>query len=453
MPGSGEETESVGERSGPPPGIHRWILLGLVAGIVLGLAANALTAPGAPAEALRPDLEKAIEQVIYPIGGIFLRLLFMTVIPLVVSCLALAIHDMGDIRQVGRIGLKTLAFTVVLSSISVTIGLLLVNVIEPGARLDPATRAELLEREKARAPQILENAARGAERPRLERIVNAVIPRNPLEAGVRAFDGEMIGVMGFALLFGCALAACRGKRTETLVRFLEGLYDVSIWLVGLAIRLAPVGVAALLFSMTARMGFGILYTLGAYVGTVLLGLAIQQFGVYPLFLSLLCGWNPLRFFSLIRPVMITAFSTSSSNATLPTTIHVARTRLGIPERVANFVLTLGSTFNQNGTALFEGITVLFLAQFYGVELGLDQQITVLLMSIVAGIGTAGVPGGSLPLIVPVLVSVGVPAEGIAVILGVDRLLDMCRTVLNVTGDMVAAAFVARREGRGSEAPG
>src|SRR5687768_8814959 len=242
MPAEGESIGGAEKRSGPPPGIHRWILLGLVAGIVLGLAANALTAPGAPAEALRGRLEDAIAQVIYPIGGIFLRLLFMTVIPLVVSCLALAIHDMGDARQVGRIGLKTLVFTVILSSISVTIGLLLVNVLKPGARIDPDIRAELLEREKAKAPAIIANAEEGAKRPRLERIVNAVIPRNPLEAGVRAFDGEMIGVMGFALLFGIALAACRGKRTETLVRFLEGLYDVSIWLVGLAIRLAPVGV-------------------------------------------------------------------------------------------------------------------------------------------------------------------------------------------------------------------
>jgi DAACS family dicarboxylate/amino acid:cation (Na+ or H+) symporter len=183
---------------------------------------------------------------------------------------------------------------------------------------------------------------------------------------------------------------------------------------------------------------------------VLAGLAIQQILVYPLVLRAFCGVSPLWFFTRIRPVMVTAFSTSSSNATLPTTIHIARTRLGIPSRIANFVLTLGSTFNQNGTALFEGVTVLFIAQFYGVPLGFDQQLTVLAMSVAAGIGTAGVPGGSIPLIVPVLVSVGVPGEGIAIILGVDRLLDMCRTVLNVTGDLVAAAFVAR--GEGEEAP-
>jgi DAACS family dicarboxylate/amino acid:cation (Na+ or H+) symporter len=276
-------------------------------------------------------------------------------------------------------------------------------------------------------------------------MVTAVIPRNPLEAAARAFEGDMLAVMCFALLFGVALGALRSTRTAPVVAVLEGLFDVSIWLVGFALRLAPVGVACLVFSLAARLGLNIFEVLGAYVLTVLLGLAIQQFGVYPLLLRTACGWNPVDFFRRIRPVMVTAFSTSSSNATLPTTLEVARSGLGIPARIGNFVLTLGSTFNQNGTALFEGVTVIFLAQCYGVELGLEKQLQVVGMSIAAGIGTAGVPGGSLPLVVLVLVSVGVPGEAIGIIIGVDRLLDMCRTVLNVTGDMVAAAFVSRGE--------
>jgi DAACS family dicarboxylate/amino acid:cation (Na+ or H+) symporter len=256
----------------------------------------------------------------------------------------------------------------------------------------------------------------------------------------------MLAVMFFALLFGIAMGTSSSARMGTLVAFMQGLYDVSLWLVGFAMRIAPVGVAALVFSVASRVGLDILLILAAYMATVLTGLAIHQLVVYSLVLRFACGLSPILFFRRVRPVMVTAFSTSSSNATLPTTIETARTRLGIPGKVANFVLTLGSTFNQNGTALFEGVSVIFIAQAYGVPLGMDQQLLVLGMAILAGVGTAGVPGGSIPMIVPVLVGIGVPAEGIFIILGVDRLLDMCRTVLNVTGDMVAAAFIARSEG-------
>jgi DAACS family dicarboxylate/amino acid:cation (Na+ or H+) symporter len=426
-------------------GLQRWILVGLAAGLVLGLIAHILTGESGPFPGAREALETAIAQVIHPIGGMFLRLLFMTVIPLVFSSLALGVQEFGDVRRLGKVGLKTLLFTLFLSSVSVAIGLVLVNAIEPGKRMDAEARTSLLARGKADATRIVQTAEESSGRPLLERIVNGVIPRNPVEAATRAFDGDMLAVMCFALLFGVALGALRSARTAPVVAVLEGIFDASIWLVGLALRLAPIGVAALVFSLAARLGLNLFEVLGAYVLTVLLGLAIQQFGVYPLLLKTVCGWSPLAFFRRIRPVMITAFSTSSSNATLPTTLEVARTGLGIPSRIGNFVLTLGSTFNQNGTALFEGVTVIFLAQCYGIELGLEKQLQVVGMSIAAGIGTAGVPGGSLPLVVLVLVSVGVPGEAIGIIIGVDRLLDMCRTVLNVTGDMVAAAFVARGE--------
>jgi DAACS family dicarboxylate/amino acid:cation (Na+ or H+) symporter len=198
--------------------------------------------------------------------------------------------------------------------------------------------------------------------------------------------------------------------------------------------------------VAARLGFDIIVVLAKYVGVVLLGLAIHQFGVYSILVRVLARMSPITFFRKIREIMIVAFSTSSSNATLPTALRVTEERLGVPREISGFVLTLGSTGNQNGTALFEGVTVLFLAQFFGVSLGVPEQIQVVLMSILAGIGTAGVPGGSLPLIVLVLQSVGVPGEGIGVILGVDRLLDMCRTTVNVTGDVAAAAYVARSEG-------
>ena len=206
-------------------------------------------------------------------------------------------------------------------------------------------------------------------------------------------------------------------------------------------------VAALLFSLTADLGFEIVGQLARYVGVVVLALALHQFVVYSLLVRTLGGLSPRRFFVAIEEAMITAFSTASSNATLPTALKVAEENLRLPRQVSRFVLTIGATANQNGTALFEGVTVLFLAQFYGVSLGLGEQLLVLLICILGGIGTAGVPAGSIPVVAMILGQVGVPVEGIGVILGVDRFLDMCRTTLNVTGDLAAAVVVSRGESR------
>lgn len=434
--------QSTAARRGP----ERWILAGLAAGLLLGLLANHLTA-GEP-EARR-RLDTVVREVIQPVGGIFLRLLFMTVIPLVFSCLALGVHQLGDLKELGRIGLKTLVLTLLLSAVSVGIGLLLVNTVEPGKRVDEEARKALF------AGALRVEQPPQADRPLLERIIAALIPRNPVEAAARAFDGDMLAVLFFAFIFGVALRASGSARMAGLVSALEGLYDISFWLVGFALRLAPVGVAALVFSVSSRMGLPVLYALGGYVLAVVLGLLIQMLVVYPALLRFGCGVSPIEFLSRIRKVMVTAFSTSSSNATLPTTLQVSQTRLGIPPRIGNFVLTLGSTFNQNGTALFEGVTILFIAQFFGLSLSLEGQVMVIVLSILAGIGTAGVPGGSIPLLVPVLVVVGVPEPearlGLGIILGVDRFLDMCRTVLNVTGDLVVATFIARSEKLGTDA--
>jgi DAACS family dicarboxylate/amino acid:cation (Na+ or H+) symporter len=228
--------------------------------------------------------------------------------------------------------------------------------------------------------------------------------------------------------------------------FLEGLGDVMVVIIDMAMKLAPYGVAALIFSVTARFGFDLLAKLGMYVFTVLLGLAIHLVVVYSVLVKVFARINPGHFFSRIKTVMITAFSTSSSSATLPTTMRVTEEQLGVPREVCGFVLPLGATMNMNGTALFEGVTVLFLAQVFGVHLSVSAQIIVVIMSVLTAVGAAGVPGGSIPLLILVLQTVGVPGEGIAIILGVDRLLDMCRTTLNVTGDVTAAAFIARSEG-------
>jgi DAACS family dicarboxylate/amino acid:cation (Na+ or H+) symporter len=405
------------------------ILAGLVIGAVAGSIANALLA-GSPA------LDAFIANVSEPVGRIFLRLLFMLVLPLVASGLALGVAGLGDMRSLARIGLKTLAYTVAVSAIAVLIGITLVNVIRPGAGVPPELRERLAEATPPAAAKSPDSPAPGIG------LLVQIVPDNIVKAMAA---GDMLAVMFFALVFGIGLATTRTESTERLREVLEGIYGITMRLIGIVIRLAPIGVAALLFTMTARFGAGVLRELGAYVAVVVLGLAIHQFGVYSLSVWLLGGMAPARFFREVRLAMITAFSTASSNATLPTSIEVAEHRLRLPPHVARFVLTIGSTANQNGTALFEGVTVLFLAQFYGVSLDLGQQLLVVLICILGGIGTAGVPAGSIPVVVMILGLVGVPAEGIGMILGVDRFLDMCRTTLNVTGDLAAAVVVSRGE--------
>ena len=414
--------------------LHQQILYGMLAGAGAGLVANWVWGP-------TEGLQEFVRTVTYPAGQIFLRLIFMVVIPLIFSALVLGVAELGDVRRLGRVGLKTVIFTLVLSSLSVLIGIALVNLIRPGAGMQETDKANLLE--------ILGRSAGDIEPPPPKagiQIVLDLIPANPLQAMVDAFRGEMVAVMVFSLLIGIAVTLCPRERVQPLISLLQAVYEVVMKVIGLAMKLAPYGVAALLFSLTARFGFEILQKLGWYVGTVVGGLALHMFVVYSLFLKYAVGYSPRQFFSRTREILLTGFSTSSSNATLPVTLRVAEQELGVPRQIGGFVLTVGSTANQNGTALYEGVTVLFLAQFFGVELSLGAQVSVVLLSILAGVGTAGVPGGSLPMVGALLVTVGVPWEGLGIILGVDRLLDMCRTVLNITGDVVTAAYVTRSEG-------
>ena len=412
--------------------LYRRILIGLVTGAILGLAANYLAGGD-------PRLAWFASNVSEPLGRVFLRLIFMVVLPLIISALALGVAGLGDVSTLGRVGVKTFLYTIIVTALSVVTGLVLVNTFKPGLGLPPEVKAQLQAMQQQN-PGAITAAETGVG---LDAIVR-VLPDNPLRAAVQ---GDMLAVMFFALMLGIALAASPRERVQPLIAVLEALYEVTMAIIGFAMRLAPYGVACLIFTLTARFGFSVLRQLGAYVAVVLVGLAFHQFVTYSILLRLLARTSPVEFFRNIREVMVTAFSTSSSNATLPTALRVTEEKLGVPREIAAFVLTLGSTANQNGTALFEGVTVLFLAQFYGVDLSLGQQVLVVLMSVLAGVGTAGVPGGSLPLIVPVLVAVGVPGEGIGVILGVDRLLDMCRTVLNITGDAMTAAVVAASEGQ------
>jgi Na+/H+-dicarboxylate symporter len=416
--------------------LHTRILIGGLLGAVAGIVAHLLLSTEA---GLAPGLARFIHIVSGPIGQIFLRLLFMLVVPLIFSALVLGVVEMGDPRRLGRIGLKTLLYTVVVSAIAVLIGITLVNLLQPGVGISAETKARLTEGAAERASALTTAVA---PKTGIDLFVQ-IVPSNPIKA---AADGDMLGVMFFSLMIGIALAIVRTEATARLQEAIQGLYDVTMWLIGVVISLAPVGVAALLFTLTAELGYEILQRLAFYVGVVVLALAIHQFVVYSLAVRLLGGMSPLKFFRGVEAAMITAFSTASSNATLPTALKVAEENLHLPPSVSRFVLTIGSTMNQNGTALFEGVTVLFLAQFYGVHLSIGEQITVVLICILGGIGTAGVPAGSIPVVALILGLVGIPVEGIGLILGVDRFLDMCRTTLNVTGDLAAAVVVSRGEG-------
>jgi dicarboxylate/amino acid:cation (Na+ or H+) symporter, DAACS family len=419
--------------------LHTKILIGGLLGVVGGILAHFMLGDD-------PGLASFIRYVTLPVGQIFLRLLFMLVIPLIFSALVLGVAGMGDPRSLGRIGFKALAYTVVVSAIAVLIGVTLVNVFRPGEGLSPEMKQRLaasaLQKTTATAPAAAGPAAAPAvDRSPVDLLVE-IVPRNPVKA---AADGEFLAIMFFSLMVGLGVALTRTPAARRFQEAVEGLLDVSMRLIDIVIAFAPVGVAALLFNLTAQLGYEVLGQLARYVGVVLLALAIHQFVVYSLAVKLLGGMSPRSFFRGIQEAMVTAFSTSSSNATLPTALRVAEDELRLPPSISRFVLTIGATMNQNGTALFEGVTVLFLAQFYGVPLSLTQQLTVVVICILGGIGTAGVPSGSIPVVAMILGLVGVPAEGIGLILGVDRFLDMCRTVLNVSGDLAAAVVVSRGE--------
>lgn len=420
------------------------ILGGLVFGALLGLMVHAsISTPDAQAR-----LAWWLTNVVQPAGRLFIRIIFMVVIPLIFSAIVLGVAEMGDLRKLGRVGLKSLGATLLLSGVGVAIALGVANLFAPGEHMSPETRAGLIAEYSAGAADKV--AIGQAKSPPLADTLLNLIPQNPLAEAVNAFapnytGGGLIAVMVFSLFFGVALALLPADRASPLLAVLRAVFEVCLQIIEFAMKLAPLGVACLGFALTAQLGLGLVKTLGAYLAVVLLGLALHQFVSYPVFVATLGRRSPFAFFKQSREAVVTAFSTSSSNATLPVSLRVAEQNLGIPARISRFVLTVGASANQNGTALYEGVTVLFLAQVFGVDLTLGQQLVVALMCVMAGLGTAGVPGGSLPLVVGVLVTIGVPGEAIAIILGIDRLLDMCRTALNVTGDLVIAVIVARGE--------
>jgi DAACS family dicarboxylate/amino acid:cation (Na+ or H+) symporter len=364
----------------------------------------------------------------------------MLVIPLLFSALVVGISEMGEVRSLKRVGLRTLAYTVVVSAIAVVVSLAVVNLLQPGAGVDRAAAAELLAQSAGRAGAIVKA---GTEQPSGIDAFISIVPNNLVEA--MGSNSAILSVMFFALFFGIGLLITDTPGARTLQRGFEGLFDVTMRLILVVIKLAPIAVACFMFNLAALFGWDLLIRLSAYVGVVLLALGIQMFIVFPIILATLGRKNPIAFFRETQEASVMAFSTASSNATLPTSLKVADEELKLPPRVARFVLTIGATANQNGTAMFEGVTVIFLAQFFGVDLTIWQQLMVMLVCILGGIGTAGVPAGSLPVVALILAMVGIRPEAIAIVLGVDRFLDMCRTTLIVVGDLVAAQVISAAE--------
>ncbi|MGE3747336.1 MAG: dicarboxylate/amino acid:cation symporter [Sphingomonadaceae bacterium] len=414
------------------PSLQMQMLIGFLVGLVAGMIVNTTAQDAA-------WVSTVTTYVTQPIGQVFLRLLFMLVIPLLFSALVIGIAELGDVAALKRVGLRTLIFTVAISSIAVVLALAAVNIVRPGDGVDPALAQSLLDNARSGAQSII---SASSDKPSGIDALIAIVPSNVFAA---AATNDILAIMFFALFFGIGLMLVRTPATDQLQRVIEGIFEVTMKLIGIVIRLAPIAVACFMFNLAAVFGWELLVRLSAYVAVVLLALSIHMFIVYSIALKLLGGMSPIYFFRQIQEAMVMAFSTASSNATLPTAIRVAETRLHLPPKVSRFVLTIGSTANQNGTAIFEGVTVLFLAQFFGVDLSLSQQAIVLLICILGGIGTAGVPAGSLPVVALILGMVGVPPEGIGLVLGVDRFLDMCRTTLNVTGDLTAAVVVSRGE--------
>lgn len=416
---------------------HTKIFLGLILGAITGVLCNKFLHDAAVVAFVQKYLSD-------PLGKIFLNMLIMVVIPLVFSSLALGVAQIGDLKQLGRIGMRTMLYFLMVTAFAVTIGLVLVNTIRPGDYLPAETKDKLMAQYGKEASEKMGAAEQASTEFGIQTLVN-IVPRNPVAVVARP-NPDMLALIFVALMAGIALTLIVQDKAQPVIRLLEGVNEISVKIINIAMKLAPYGVAALIFSVTSRFGFDLIVALGMYVVTVIVGLALHQFGALAVLVRLFVRYNPLKFFRKVETVMLTAFSTSSSNATLPTTMMVSQENLGIPPKIAGFVIPLGATMNMNGTALFEGVTVLFIAQVFGVNLDLTTQLIVVIMSVLTAVGAAGVPSGSIPLLILVLQMVHVPPEGIAIILGVDRILDMCRTVLNVTGDITCAAYIARSEG-------
>ena len=413
-------------------GLHWKIVIGLVLGALFGGIVNAAGLTG---------LSGITTEYIRPVGTLFIRLITMIAAPLVVTSLIVGASSIADPRKLGRIGIRTILLYVATTAVAISIGLAMAWIIQPGAGLPEATSRRLLESYSEQAGTRIE----GAEEVSAVDAILEIVPTNPFAA---LASGSMLQIVFFALIVGLALTMIKSEKARPVIQFFDGFTDVLIRIVEMVMLFAPYGVFALIAAVTADFGFGILSTLSWYALAVVLGLVIHMFVVYGSLLKSTVGAAmPLgRFFKSLLDVHLLAFSSSSSAATLPLNMEVTRDRLGVSERITSFVLPLGATMNMDGTALYQGVAAVFIAQVYGLPLTFLDQVVVVLTATLASIGTAAVPGAGVVMLVIVLNAIGVPVEGIALIMGIDRILDMCRTVVNVTGDATVATVVAHYEG-------
>ena len=382
---------------------------------------------------------KTIGVLLKPIGDIFIRLLTMIAVPLVLASLIAGAASLSDLKHIAKIGGKTIGFYALTAVIAISIGLFFANVIQPGKFMPEESKQRLMEtfQEDAQS-RIDQNVSMNI----VDFLVN-IVPKNPFKA---IADGDFLQIVFFAILTGIFLSQIKTEKSKTVIDFFEGLGNAMIMLVEKIMYIAPYAVFTLISATVVEFGFSILQTLLLYSVTVIAGLAVLTFVEYPILLKIFTKVPVYKFFKLQRQVIAVAFSTSSSAATLPVTMDICEKKLGVPNRIASFVLPLGTTVNMDGTALYQAVATMFIAQVYGFDLNLTQQLTIVLTAALAAVGTAPVPGVGLIMLIIVLKSVGVPEEGIALIIGVDRILDMCRTVPNVIADSLACVVIASSEG-------
>lgn len=377
------------------------------------------------------------------IGNIFIRLLNMIAIPLVFSSLIVGVASLGDIKKLARIGGKTISFYIITTAIAISIGLILANIIEPGKKLDKVTQNEMISEYQN---QILQKGNIELKFSFDEQLTN-IVPKNIFKSMA---ESEMLQIVFFALLVGIALTMINKNKSENVIVFFDGFSESMIKLVDIVMLIAPYGVFALISATVAEFGFDIVKTLLWYMVTVILGLVLHLIFIYGSIVKFFGNISVGKFFKAIRRAQVVAFSTSSSAATLPVTMECSEENLGIKKSITSFTLPLGATINMDGTALYQGVAAVFIAQVFGIDLSLFDQIVIVFTAVLASIGTAPVPGVGIIMLLIILKSVHIPEIGVALILGIDRILDMCRTVVNVTGDAAVTLAIARSEGQITE---
>lgn len=394
------------------------IFVAMLLGIVVGLALN----PFNDQVFVKKYL---IDFAFHLVGSLFISGITMMVVPLVFVSLTCGASQMGDIKKLGRIGGKTVGFYLLTTAIAISIALIVALVIKPGQGIELSTSATF---EAAESPSFVD-------------VLINMVPKNPIAAMA---SGNMLQIIIFALLTGTALTAL-GEKTKKVRELFGELNEVILKMVMMIMKLAPYGVFALLAKTMATFGFELIGSLAAYMFCVLFALLIHALVTYQGLLFATTRLNPIQFYKNFFPAIAVAFSTSSSNATLPVTIDVSENRLGVSKEIASFALPLGATINMDGTAIMQGVATVFIAQLYGISLGANEFLAIILTATLASIGTAGVPGVGMIMLSMVLTQVGLPVEAIGLILGVDRILDMSRTAVNITGDAVCTLIVAKSE--------